>query len=374
MMRVEEINRLEDLSPYRLRWQRLLGETRGATFFQSLDWLDCYLRHFGEGLRLRVLLVSHERRSLGILPLVVRTYSSRLGMVRSLGYPLDDWGSFFGPIGPNPTATLLAGLRHIRETPRDWDVIDLNWVQDTLDRGRTEHAMRRASLAPLRRVTAAAAMVEFETDWEGYLESRSRHVLKNLRRTERKLASAGAVEHVHYRPRGAAWGDSDPRFDLYDACEKIAGKSWQARSTCGGNTLSSTSVRDFLRDAHCRAAAAGAVDIQLLRVAGQPVAFTYGYHLAGLTTGLRMGFDAEFSRDGAGALVCARSLESCCRSGDYGYDLGLNYLHYKRNWLTRIALCERYTHYAPRPRPQLLRMKGLWQRWRSGAELKAGWE
>src|SRR5690606_24435756 len=155
-----------------------------------------------------------------------------------------------------------------------WDMIDLNWVQDGLDRGRTEHAMRRVCLTPLRRVNAAGAIVEFNSSWEEYLESRSRHLLKNLRRTERKLAASGTIEHVHYRPRGAAWGDNVPRCDLYDACESIAGKSWQARDRAGGNTLSSDSVRDFLRDAHCKAVDAGAVDIQLLRVAGQSVAFT----------------------------------------------------------------------------------------------------
>ncbi len=34
-----------------------------------------------------------------------------------------DWGSFYGPIGPHPTATLIAGLGHVRRTEVDWDLI-----------------------------------------------------------------------------------------------------------------------------------------------------------------------------------------------------------------------------------------------------------
>ena len=42
-----------------------------------------------------------------------------VGPLRVLGYPLAGWGSFYGPIGPNPADTLKAGLRHIHETQRE---------------------------------------------------------------------------------------------------------------------------------------------------------------------------------------------------------------------------------------------------------------
>ena len=55
MFRVEEINSIDQLAGLRLNWQWLLGQTRGATFFQSLDWLEVYWKHFGKGQRLRAL-------------------------------------------------------------------------------------------------------------------------------------------------------------------------------------------------------------------------------------------------------------------------------------------------------------------------------
>ncbi|HEY2146559.1 MAG TPA: hypothetical protein VGH32_01395, partial [Pirellulales bacterium] len=58
MTRIIEINDWSQLSHHWLLWQSLLAETRGATYFQSIEWLEAYGRHFGHRQRLRVLMVS----------------------------------------------------------------------------------------------------------------------------------------------------------------------------------------------------------------------------------------------------------------------------------------------------------------------------
>ena len=131
MSHIVEINDLESLESYRLLWQSLLPQTPGATFFHSLDWFEVYWKHFGpEGSgdcqAMRILIVHSPEKPIGILPLVVRHESKLIGprkwrTLRTLSYPLHDWGTSYGPIGPHTTATLLAGLRHIQTTKRDWD-------------------------------------------------------------------------------------------------------------------------------------------------------------------------------------------------------------------------------------------------------------
>ena len=159
-------------------WNLLLSDTREATFFQTFDWLETYLRHKeakqrGDRLRLRVLLVSGSDGPIGILPLVVTTEAMRIGSVRVLTYPMDGWGTFYAPIGPQPTATLLAGLRHIAATPRDWDLVDLRWVDaDGLDKGRTRQALRGAGLAAPQQPLMQAAQIELTNGWEAYWSSR----------------------------------------------------------------------------------------------------------------------------------------------------------------------------------------------------------
>ena len=134
MAEVTEIRSIDDLDSYQLVWQSLLLKTRDATFFQSLDWLKVYWRHFGEDKQLRVLIISSAGETIGIVPLVVVTEPTRVGPVRFLTYPLHDWGSFYGPIGPNPTASLMAAMRHLRETPETgmfWICAGSTWTELT---------------------------------------------------------------------------------------------------------------------------------------------------------------------------------------------------------------------------------------------------
>jgi CelD/BcsL family acetyltransferase involved in cellulose biosynthesis len=371
MLRVLEINDLETLSVYRRLWQRFLEQTRGASFFQSFEWLEAYWRHFGARQRLRVLLVYSGDEMLGILPLVVRRETTRVGRVPVLTYPLHDWGTFYGPIGPNPAAVLAAGLQHIARTPRDWEMLDLRWIdQERIDHGRTEAALLWAGMPSTASVWTQSAQVEIQEDWSAYWADRKPKHRENVRRAERQLARLGQVEFERYRPAGA--GQADPRWDVYNECEALAARSWQGQSS-SGTTLSHPEVREFLRDAHAAAVDLGAVDLCLLRIDGSPVAFAYNYAYQGHVYGLRMGYDPAIEREGAGAVVLARALEDSFARGDQLYDLGPGALEIKRHWTTRLANSRRQTYYRPTPRAQGLRLKQAWRGWlQGGAARKAG--
>lgn len=358
MMHVEEINDIDELGSHRLFWNLLLPQTRNATFFQSLDWLEVYWKHYGGGQRLRVLVVCCDRRPVGILPLVVRSESTRVGRLRVLTYPLDDWGTFYGPIGPNPTATLTAGLRHVRQTARDWDLLDLRWIdRHGCDHGRTEGALRRAGFDPQQQAWARAAVVDVCRNWDDYWGSRTRKWRLNVRNCRRRLLGRGEVTFLRYRPQGAACGEGDPRWDLYDQCTAIARRSWQASST-NGTTLCHPGVSDHLRETHAAAARAGALDLALLLLDKQPIAFAYHYHYRGQVSGLRKGFDLAFSDLRPGTVLQQMILEDSFRREDRLYDMGVGSLEAKRHWQTSISTSYRYTHFPLTvARAQLLRMK-----------------
>ena len=99
---VEEINDPVRLAEFRPLGTTCSAQTPGATFFQSCDWLECYWRHYGAGAAVAAAGGARWPAATGILPLVVRTESTRVGRVRVLTYPLHDWGTFYGPIGPDP--------------------------------------------------------------------------------------------------------------------------------------------------------------------------------------------------------------------------------------------------------------------------------
>jgi CelD/BcsL family acetyltransferase involved in cellulose biosynthesis len=360
MARVIEIDSFDDLQHYRLWWSRLLQETSQSSFFQTYDWLEVYWRHFGKTQQLKVLVVEAAGQPIGLVPLVIRPAAHRLANVRTLGYPLDDWGTNYGPIGPNITATLTMAMRYLARSERDWDELDLRWVShDTFDRGRTHKAITHAGLASSVGPDQTSSIVDTVGSWEGYLASRPRKVRHEIRRHLRRVEQLEGVEFIRHRPEAACRGDGDPGWDLYDECEQVAAASWQADST-DGNTLCHPAYRDFYRDAHATAARLGMVDICLLRIADQPVAFLYSYYHQGRVFGLRMGFDAAAAPPGVGTELLLLAIRDSFRRGDSSFELGPGDQPFKQRLRTRGV-----THWRLRHVPD--------QAWKSQLVLAAGW-
>lgn len=364
--RVLEINSVDGLLPYRFVWRGLFADTADTSFFQTYEWFVCYWRHFGATQRMRVLLVLHGDTAVGIVPFIIRTESTKAGPIRVLTYPLHDWGSVYGPIGPQPAATLLLAFRHLSETSRDWDTLDLRWIDEAgTGHGRTANAMALAGLSPVIADWKHSAIVEFDGSWETYWAARKSHWRTNCRRNERRLAAMGEVRLVRYRPVGSASGDDDPRWYLFEQCIELARRSWQG-DVADGTTMSHEAIVNFLRESHAEAVRLGMVDVCLLEVDGRAVAYAYNYQFNGRVFGLRMGHDRDAAYEGAGTVLMWKMLQDSANRGDHYVDLGPEYLDCKRNWLTKIVSSGRATHYpALELRGQVLRLKRWWDRRRA---------
>jgi len=363
MIAVHEINDPEKLPALGPLWTDLLECTPGASFFHSLQWLQIYWKHFGARKRLRVLVVKDGSTAIGILPLVVRV-SGRFEPVRVLAYPLDDWGNYYGPIGPDPQTTLVAGLHHIRRTPRDWDFIELAWVDGLADAGRVKLALDNAGFHAVCETCRMSAIVNLAQypSWDAYLDSRTKNRRKDLRRKEKRLAERGTVKFARYRTGTTDIAQVDPRWDVYEICETLSRASWQGHAK--GKALGKASERAYYRDCHLAACRLGGVAMGLLFVDERPVAFNYDYCYRGYITAYEGGYDPAFSHDGIGTITDARSLADSFERGDHTVDLGPGFVDYKRNWLTHQRPIYCYTYFPPTsPAAQTVRAKRALLRW-----------
>jgi CelD/BcsL family acetyltransferase involved in cellulose biosynthesis len=358
MPSVIEINDIAALAEQRAAWHRLLAATPHASFFQTPEWLEVYWRFFGRGQKLRVLLVEDAGELCGIVPLVVKREPTRLGRLRVLTYPLHDWGSFYGPISADPTFALEHALQHVARTRRDWEVLDLRFVHgEEGGAARTAAALGASALPSQVTHWKEAAIVDMTSGWEAYWAARESKVRNNLRRHQKRMQELGRVELIRHRPRGEVYGESDPRFDLFDQCVAVAKRSWQGTSA-NGTTLSHDHLRDYFRAAHEAAARIGCLDMNLLTVDGAPVGFGYNYHYAGALEGIRIGYDPLFARAGAGNVLYLMMFQDSFARGDRRFDMGVGTLDIKRFWWTHTEWSHRHTHYPlSAPRAQLLRLK-----------------
>jgi CelD/BcsL family acetyltransferase involved in cellulose biosynthesis len=349
MIEVLEISDLEELVGYRLLWNSWLANSPRATFINTWEWLDNYWRHFGRNQQLRVFIARSGGSPIGILPLCIRTESHHFGPLRVLTYPLDGWGSWYGPIGSNPAAAMLAVMQHIRRAPRDWDMIELpSTAPPSRDASRVGRSMRVVGLLSDQQAYRTTSLIDFSGGWNDYLASKSRKARHEMRRTLRRVFADGDVEYIRHRPRPAREGDGDPRWDLFAMCQQVALASWQATST-NGTTLTHERVRHFLRDAHAVAAHNGMVDVNLMLVDGRPAAFAYNYHFHGRLTGVRIGYDASLGRTepgmpGWGTALMLASIEDSCQRSDVSLDLGPGETPFKRRLRTHTEASYRMVY------------------------------
>ena len=116
-------------------------------------------------------------------------------------------------------------------------------------------------------------------------------------RDEQCLGKRGDIEYVRYRPTGLSCGEDDSRWDLYDACAEIAGAGEQRRPAPGA-TRTDWAVAAYFRDAHAVAVKLGMVDVNILKINGEAVAFDYNYVCGGNLIGVGRGHVREYARDG----------------------------------------------------------------------------
>ena len=327
---------LTDLRPFGRDWEDLLRQTPGASFFQSLQWLEVYWRHFGAGQKLRVLVVQGEDRPAGILPLVVRRENRR--SVRSACSP------FPCTIGAPSTGRLVP--TRPRRWPPDWNTSDAPGGT-----GTSSNCAGRGPSAPIPAKPNAPCWPPASKPIQPSGTARRSSISTGRgRRTGRRgkgpgcggsatpngsSAEQGEVGYVRYRPAGPPHDDGSPRWDLYDACEELARRSWQAAATNGTTLRTSRSAASCAKSTR-PPRQAGAVDLNLLLLDGSPVAFIYGYHYRGYVYGLRRGYDAERAPEGAGNVLLAYTLRDSFARGDRLYDMGVGSLESKRHFQTRV--------------------------------------
>jgi CelD/BcsL family acetyltransferase involved in cellulose biosynthesis len=357
VIEVDEINQLSDLDAIEADWRRLLAQTAGFSFFQTLDWLRATWNNYGDRQRLRVQVMRKGGQIVGIVPWCVRTERRRVGRVRILTYPLADWGTFYGPLGPDPRTAVRAALCHVAETPRDWDMIDLRWVDEAASEFlATGEAFREAGFDYRARPRMEVRFCRFAEGWDAYLASRSRNWRRKMKYDIESLEKTGAVQLVRYRP-AAGEGTAAEHDAIYQTCEEIAAKTWQAGDP-SQSTLSSPRVREVLRTAHHAAAALGMLDANILLVADRPVAFNYNYVAEGRAYGLRCGYDPTTGLESCGRVLLYKMLEDGFRRGDVEYNFGPGRQPYKERFGTDTRRAYTFRHYARFSlRSQLMHLK-----------------
>jgi CelD/BcsL family acetyltransferase involved in cellulose biosynthesis len=190
---------------------------------------------------------------------------------------------------------------------------DAPWSRVELARpggARLRHRERSASVLPYATLPGS---------YDDYLARRSGSFRRQLRRLDRRLEEAAAIELRQTRDEGELATDLATFFRLHFG-------RWEGR---GGSSLAAGKAREFHESFAAAALRAGWLRLLVLEADGEPIAAFYGWSLGGRYAFYQAGFDPEWSGFSVGLVLHGRVIAAAIAEGALEYDMLLGDEAYK---------------------------------------------
>lgn len=270
---------------------------RASNVFGTRAWCDTWWQHYGGG-GSPLLLEGGDGDEAYLAPLYVG--GSLLRRVRFVGHgPADQLGPLCAPSGRAPAAAAVRDA--LRQPSLRWDVLLAHDVAED------EQWDRWLGGSVLRR-TDSPAIAFSTTVWDEFLAGRSKNFREQVRRRERKLRKAFAVE-LRLSDSGTLAADLETLFRLHLA-------RW------GQDAPFATGVeRGFHEDFARRALEDGRLRLWVLELDGRPAAALYGFRFAGVEYFHQSGRDPQFEEHSVGSVLLTHSIREALQDGVREYRL-----------------------------------------------------
>ena len=190
-------NEFESLSEV---WDSLLRKSGdNNTIYLTHEWLTTWWKHFGEGKKLKVVLIEKEGQPIGIIPLMRTEYGIGLFKLRVLetigSVNCNHIGVISSGSGEEAVSTFLASLEE--ELVKGESVLRIVWVPDDcefLNLLRSRISLPASKLIMQERIKTLAPYITLPSTWNEYYRSLSQNMRHMLRRKLRSLEKAHSVE------------------------------------------------------------------------------------------------------------------------------------------------------------------------------------
>jgi CelD/BcsL family acetyltransferase involved in cellulose biosynthesis len=312
-------------------WDELERACLRPTPFGTHAWIRTWWRHFGGDREFLALVVREGPRVLAALPLAVRpvrfagvrlTVGEIIGTaaVPTRGMGLADKADMLARPDAGPAAARL-----VAEVVRLLDSVDVLHLKGLEESGAALHGLTAGAMRrhrAWRLVRSQSPYLALEGTWEDYLRSRGRRLRKNLRRAQRMLEEQGPVELVRT-------GEPPAPARVEDLLA-ISERSWT--SARGTDLFRHPAIRGFMLDLMRELEARGALDLHVLRVGGEPVAYELCFDVGGRVFAYNAGYREDYARASPGNLVTLAVIESAFARGRSEYDMLRGTETYKFRW------------------------------------------
>lgn len=342
---------LANLAVHADSWNDLWRRSESRLPSQRAEGIRLWCEAFATESELTALVVRQEDQFVAALPLIRETRGGILTIYRLpsnctvragdlLLDPNADVNAAIALIASQLTALAgtLAALEGIDIGSDRWQ----RMVNGLRERGHELHVSAGHDVG----------VVDILHDWEAYTRSWSRNHRSALKRTRKKLESSGDVQVIRLR---------DPSDQLLhetlEACFAIEDRTWKGES--GTSIVKTPGMREYFHREAKIVRDAGMLDLWLLKLDGQIIAFEYCHLSKGTCFSHKISFDPDWERFSPGRLLRYYQLQQYHQDPQVDQLDTLGVLcQAKAKWTTRSYTCGRVVASIGGPCSQLL-LKGL---------------
>jgi CelD/BcsL family acetyltransferase involved in cellulose biosynthesis len=287
------------------------------------------LRHFGEGRKLRILLINDNNEIVAIAPLMWSKYRflhfGKITKIEFIGSPQSDYNNFI--LTKREMECLKLFMNYLYEH-NDSDCLELSDISESAMSVNLLRKMPSEELLGDRlkeRVTLVCPYMNLPDSTEIFMSRLSGNMRRNLRRRMRRLSE-------NYQVEVKTHSDFDSIEEAMNAFYKLHQKRWETQGFPG--VFSEKKLRDFHHDVARHFAEKGWLGLYFLAANDEPIATIYSFDYKLKTYEYLTGFDPEYSRYGVVNLLRRHITEECIRRGLKEYDLMRGDEPYKNSWNT----------------------------------------
>jgi CelD/BcsL family acetyltransferase involved in cellulose biosynthesis len=319
-------------------WDALADRT-GSVPWMRPGWIRAWWSAFGHG-RLEVVTVWRAGRLAALA--VVRHL---LGEVLT---PSDWYTPCSGLLGEDDEALAVLAEALLERRPRR---LELRQVV----RGHPGLAACRVAAADagyhvLERTLQRAPYLDlgsFDGDFAAYEATRSRELVRNVRRGRRRLAELGRVSVEFHDGR-------ERLAELLEEAFRVEASGWKGERRSA--MASRERTRLFWTTVFGWAASRGWLHLAFLHLDGRAIAFQANVGTGDVRYGVKTGYDGAFGRASPGALLMYEELKEASRAGLRRFELLGPDQPYKMAWATGMHEISLLQAFAPGPMGTLERI------------------
>ncbi|MEM1507737.1 MAG: GNAT family N-acetyltransferase [Candidatus Bathyarchaeia archaeon] len=325
-LRVMEINDVDRFFELKGEWNRVLEKSSDNHVLLTWEFMSTYVKHFGDGRKLKVLCIKDGDRTIAIAPLRLSRYnlacSFSYNAIEPLAYMHAD---YTGLILSEREAKCLKLLLQYLFQQGDWDFIYLYDIPgSSILLKLLPKISREASVTFEFKEGVICPYLEIPKSTEVLMSRISASLRRNIRRYLKKLEKDyGRVELKRYDEIGSVEQAMHTFICLHQ-------KKWQSQGMPG--VYNNSKRINFSLDAANIMANRGWLALYFLTANGEPVAGLHCLEYNRVIYGGLSGFDPAYAKYSVGNLAIIKLMEKCVGKGIKEFDFMKGAEPYKFNW------------------------------------------